>query len=300
MSRKFERLPEMIDHLGLRYKRSGRGYLGECPFCGGGKRTPCFSFNDEVYHCFSCGESGNFVRFAKRWNLPLGSGSYTNRPERKKYEEEMRELNTSFLFNFNKVPDRSALVWLEKRGIEYEAVKELVYFPVPKRYKGYPAGYRLAFPFIDREGRVRGIKVRNVLGREPKTLAYTGSQLYSIGIHHLYCGIQLQTDWVLVVEGEMDWLAIKSISPEYPVIALPGAGYSFKPSEVKSLPKNVVLLLDNDEAGRKAAVKLQQQLTEEGKSVRVASYPDGVKDFNDLLLLDRQVAAEFIRAIKSG
>lgn len=294
--RKFENLPGMVSHLGLRYRKSGRGYIGECPFCGGGKRTPCFSFNSEVYHCFSCGSSGNFITFARHFGLAFTSGD--RKPEvRKRVEEEYRELNTSFLFNFNKVPDRSVLVWLEKRGISYDAIKELVYFPVPKHYKGYYSGYRLAFPMIDREGRVRGVKVRNVLGREPKTLSFTGSQLYSIGIERLYCGIELQTDWVLVVEGEMDWLAIKSISPGYPVIAIPGAGYSFKPSEIRSLPQKVVLLMDNDEAGRRAAAKLKQQLTEEGKSVRIASYPDRVKDFNDLLIEDKQVSKEFIQEV---
>jgi DNA primase len=44
-------------------KRSGRGFLGLCPFHG--EKTPSFSVSDEggFYHCFGCGAGGNVFKF---------------------------------------------------------------------------------------------------------------------------------------------------------------------------------------------------------------------------------------------
>jgi DNA primase catalytic core len=48
--------------------------------------------------------------------------------------------------------------------------------------------------------------------------------------------------------------------------------------------KEVVLALDNDDAGRKATASIQEKLTSAGISVRVASFPSGIKDANELLV----------------
>jgi hypothetical protein len=48
--------------------------------------------------------------------------------------------------------------------------------------------------------------------------------------------------------------------------------------------KRVILALDNDEAGRKAATSLKQKLTAAGVAVRVACFPEGIKDANELLV----------------
>jgi hypothetical protein len=52
------------------------------------------------------------------------------------------------------------------------------------------------------------------------------------------------------------------------------------PQEVR----DIVILEDGDEPGRQAAAALAERLTREGRMVRVARTPPGVKDFNDLLL----------------
>ena len=44
-------------------KRSGRGFLGLCPFHG--ENSPSFSVDDErgFFHCFGCGVGGNVFKF---------------------------------------------------------------------------------------------------------------------------------------------------------------------------------------------------------------------------------------------
>ena len=48
--------------------------------------------------------------------------------------------------------------------------------------------------------------------------------------------------------------------------------------------KRVILALDSDEPGRKAAAALKEKLTEAGIAVRIASFPAGIKDANELLV----------------
>jgi 5S rRNA maturation endonuclease (ribonuclease M5)/DNA-binding transcriptional ArsR family regulator len=48
--------------------------------------------------------------------------------------------------------------------------------------------------------------------------------------------------------------------------------------------RNVILALDNDEPGRKAADAIKETLAAAGLSVRVACFPEGVKDANELLV----------------
>ena len=57
----------------------------------------------------------------------------------------------------------------------------------------------------------------------------------------------------------------------------------------------MILALDNDDAGRKATDALKEKLTAAGIAVRVASFPAGIKDANELLVSRNGDAAEAFR-----
>ena len=61
--------------------------------------------------------------------------------------------------------------------------------------------------------------------------------------------------------------------------------------------KRVILALDSDEAGRKATDTLKEKLSAAGITVRVASFPDGVKDANELLVSRNGDAGEAFRRL---
>jgi uncharacterized membrane protein len=64
--------------------------------------------------------------------------------------------------------------------------------------------------------------------------------------------------------------------------------------------RRVVLALDSDEAGRKATEALKGKLEAAGIAVRVASFPAGIKDANELLVSRNGDAAEAFRALLDG
>jgi DNA primase len=61
--------------------------------------------------------------------------------------------------------------------------------------------------------------------------------------------------------------------------------------------KRIVLALDNDEAGRKGTDALKGKLQAAGMRVRVASFPAGIKDANELLVARNGDAGEVFRQV---
>ncbi len=79
-------------------KKSGKNYLGLCPFHS--ERTPSFTVNEEkgIFHCFGCGAGGNIFNFlmrASHLNFPEAVKELAKRygitlPKRELSEEEKR------------------------------------------------------------------------------------------------------------------------------------------------------------------------------------------------------------------
>jgi DNA primase len=122
------------DYVSL--KKSGRNYMGLCPFHG--EKTPSFTVNQErqIFHCFGCGEGGNVIGFimkreglsfpesvrflAARRGISLPEYS-PGRPEEKGLKERLLEANAAaaglFKVNLLGPPGRQALAYLERRSI---------------------------------------------------------------------------------------------------------------------------------------------------------------------------------------
>ncbi len=122
------------DYVSL--KKSGRNFMGLCPFHG--EKTPSFTVNQErqIFHCFGCGEGGNvFVFIMKREGLSFPEAvrllagrrgialpEYSpGRPEEKGLKERLLEANTAaagiFKVNLLGPSGRQALAYLDRRSI---------------------------------------------------------------------------------------------------------------------------------------------------------------------------------------
>jgi len=122
------------DYVSL--KKSGRNFMGLCPFHG--EKTPSFTVNQErqIFHCFGCGEGGNVIGFimkreglsfpeavrflAARRGISLPEYS-PGRPEEKGLKERLLEANAAaaglFKMNLLGPSGRQALAYLERRSI---------------------------------------------------------------------------------------------------------------------------------------------------------------------------------------
>ncbi|MDH3284635.1 MAG: DNA primase [Acidobacteriota bacterium] len=159
---------------------------------------------------------------------------------------------------------------------------------------------RLVFPIRDSAGRVVSFGGRALGSEDPKYLNGPECEIYdksgtlfrlSETIHEIR-----KSERAVVVEGYFDAVALA-------VAGIPGVvavcGTALGPRHAKLLKRftsRVVLLLDGDRAGRRAARRALGPLLGAGLSVRVAFPPDGA-DPDDLV---RDEGADAVRAVVAG
>ena len=138
---------------------------------------------------------------------------------------------------------------------------------------------RVMFPIIDVRGRVIAFSGRAMPGdtsggkyvNTADTPVYKKSDnLFGMNFAKNNCA-----ERIILVEGNMDVVSLHQAGFQNAVAAL---GTSFTPAQAKLLSrytKEIVLTLDADEAGRKAAEKAGDILKNTGLSVKVVTVPDG-------------------------
>jgi DNA primase len=102
------------------------------------------------------------------------------------------------------------------------------------------------------------------------------------------------SDEVILTESVLDALSFHQagVATAIPLYGTNG----FTPDHLDTLKREhvrrVILALDNDDAGRKATASLKEKLTAAGIAVRIASFPEGIKDANELLVSRNGDAAD--------
>ena len=137
----------------------------------------------------------------------------------------------------------------------------------------------MIFPFVWRE-QVRFLQGRRVDAREPKYLSVRRP------IPCLYNHDLLDTlapgEPVVLCEGVIDTLTW--LDQGVAAVGILGVG-TFKPEWLAALrPFRVLLALDADEPGMRAARALRERFAAAGQSVRQVRLPPGVKDVNELFV----------------
>ena len=140
-----ERIKEQNDIVDIisenvRLKKSGRNYMGLCPFHN--DKSPSFSVSQEkqIYKCFSCGEAGNVLTFVMKYkkltfleaakyladkaNIPLQvGGQEENKLSRKKELLYKVNVEAARYYFANLQNNKSAKEYFFKRGIKEETIK---------------------------------------------------------------------------------------------------------------------------------------------------------------------------------
>ncbi|MDY3829164.1 MAG: DNA primase [Clostridium sp.] len=125
----------------VRLKRSGRNYMGLCPFHN--EKSPSFSVSQDkqIYKCFSCNEAGNVITFvmkqknknfieaikylAERARIPLEIGKGESSQITKKREllyKINKEAGRFFFSNLTKI--KKAKEYFLNRGIDENTIKK--------------------------------------------------------------------------------------------------------------------------------------------------------------------------------
>jgi len=291
--------------LGLDAQRHGYELKAQCPFnhlhTSGKDKNPSFTVNLErgVYYCNACNSKGNIHTFyslvhktskADTWHI-LGDALEIPRPD----DEDSRPA----------IDPALPIKWHAALGTTTNIVKEilsdkrgLTEATLARFLIGWD-GERVTVPVYDEFSELVNIrrykwnsfednfKMTNY--EDEVGNAYGESRLY--GIEHLFDESVKRIIWC---EGEWDRLVSEQAG--FPTVTATSGANSFKHEWFKllKLKEEVWICYDNDEAGRRAAAYMMDNLR--GIKVKVVRWPEKFRekgDITDLLVGEKYTAQQF-------
>jgi DNA primase len=174
------------------------------------------------------------------------------------------------------------LRFLKAQGHSVELIEELGLCKKRQDSSGHFDLFRdrLMFPIVSTSGHVVGFGGRSLADQMPKYLNSSESSIFSKG-RTLY-GLNETSkylkgdEFVFIVEGYMDFLALYSQGIKNVVAVLGTALTSDHTHLLKRFTKNTVLLFDGDSAGQKAVARSLPILLSEGLYPKAIALPDGM------------------------
>lgn len=228
-----------------------------CPAC---PSSDAFSiFEDGSAHCFSCG---------KHWNKYSENGGNERLPENNNGGHKGRA----------KLIDYGEYQALSKRGITEETCRKYGY--QVGEHKGKPCHIA---PYYDSQGHLVAQKVR-YQNKDFRTLG----DISQAGLFGSHIGWKSKRR-IVITEGEIDALSMAQVQGcDWPCVSIPNGAEGAPKAIAKNLDwlnefKEIVLMFDQDEPGRAAAVKCAEVLGP-GRAF-IANLP--LKDANEMLVAGR-------------
>lgn len=269
-------IEQVLEHYRVRLKRVRKDYLrGLCPLPTHGSKQSRESFGVDtgrkVWACHStsccqarqgkvggnildlvaCMEACSIREAGLRLRAWSGASGETGLPDQlvskgKRSGRSQEELpRLSFTLRLQWHP------YLEQRGIQRQTA---AWFGV-----GYYGGSgflrgRMVFPIHDERGELVGYAGRTMDGREPRYLFPPGFRKSQV-VFNLHRAVEVATRQggvAIVVEGFFDCLKVHQAGYGN-VVALMGASISDRQSELLDSFRELVVMLDGDEAGRRTS-----------------------------------------------
>lgn len=298
-----------------------------CPLCGNGSGSDGDGVNfiktdrnghsdSDILHCFRCGFSGDVIQLkAEEMNCSYNEAakalaehfglSYSYHPRRilRKMPKptpkpvSVEQIDYSDFFN-QATQDLEKTDYYKRRGFSLDTCRHFnlgfVFAWSHPKVNNAPKSPRLIIP----------TSKFSYLARDTRDKIPDYQKKYSkqkVGSSSLFNTSALDSDFTFVVEGEFDAISFYEIG--YKAIALgstANAGKFTKYIKARStLPKCLILALDNDTAGKETTLNIKKQLDELGIPNVVANdiYSEH-KDANEALVANKTAFAQNAAQIK--
>jgi DNA primase len=275
-------------------KKAGVNYKGNCPFHE--EQTDSFVVSPAkgLFKCFGCGKGGDAIHFVQEYenlSFPLALKSVARLynidvPENELSPEELFRYNKKLqatklladqnkLFKSDLLNNDAALSYLKGREITKETIEKM---DIGWSSTGFFAG-RITYPIKNLNGEVCGFTGRTVDDKvHPKyknsleTDSFKKSELL-FGLSNAKHQI-VKMNRCYIVEGQHDALQMAQIGFSN-VVAGSGTALTLNQIKlIKRFTKNIVLLLDSDPAGIKAALRDITPLLSEQINLRLILLPE--------------------------
>jgi 5S rRNA maturation endonuclease (ribonuclease M5) len=225
---------KLLDHLELSYNEADKDYIMSCLWCGAEDKLSVSKDEGHVFQCYRCKQTGNALTLMREW--------YSQLPE----------LTMQQAKRFCSL----------KKGVQ----------PFVLRSEGIKSdGTNFMFPVKNVKGDVIAIHRLDTA----TNIIYASPKPYSCSI----LGLSQLTgsEEIFIAEGHADYLILRQMSSKLPSVPdiLGTCGSGFSSSYLHVLEnKHVVLLFDNDEAGRQGVASVARRIKSSGHSVQSLRYLD--------------------------
>jgi len=305
--------------------KKGKNYMGQCPFHD--DKSPSFSVSPEKHlaKCMACGEGGSPITFyqkiknvsfpeaVKALATPLGipvDVEVVDNPTLKEHDLLQEAATFYSYYLFNSAYGKSALAYLEQRGLTTEDIKHFELGLAPKekdalfkilKNKGFDptmmvdlglakqredGSYydlmtkRITFPIHDVHGRVVGFSGRALEDDPVKYLNTPETKIFKKGevLYHLYQAAKdiRMKKRVILYEGFFDVIASYK-SGLGNAVATMGTALTKRQAELlKQVTTDVIIAYDGDKAGQQATMKAIPILEEVRLRADIVSLKDGL------------------------
>lgn len=244
-----------------------------CPFHKDKNPSMSVNLHTGLWNCHACAAGGSYKQFLERLGIKEEDIKTIHPEEIEKWHKELKA-NTN------------ALKWLKDvRGWDEKVIDE------------HKIGFdskRFTIPISNKAG-----QYLNLRRYRPKDKNKVISYGKGYGKSRLFPVSSLDNNPVLIMEGEPDTLCALSVGFNA-VTQTTGAGtwkvdqsYDFK-------DKDVVIVYDNDNAGKEGAEKVAITLMNKAKSIRIVMLPvEETEDFTDYIVKYKHTREDFIKLVKS-
>jgi len=278
-------IEQVLQHYGVKLKRSGKELRGRCPIHKG-EGTDSFHANTEknAFQCFSCQAKGNVLDFVAAMDhcsvrdaalkvqasFSVSTAVSTTKPPASGPAANIGDRggpNKPLAFRLQGIDHHHP--YLAQRGVDPETAE---YFGVGFfSGKGSMSG-RVVIPIENENGELVAYAGRSIDGSEPKYELPAGFKKSQV-LYNVPRAAEETEGTVVLVEGFFD--CIKVTQAEHACVALMGVSMSGDQEEqLVAHFRQVVIMLDGDEAGRRAAPEIAGRLAR-GVWVFVVDLPDG-------------------------
>ena len=337
-------LAELIGQQ-VKLKRSGKNFVGLCPFHSDGKPSFTVSSDRGFYHCYGCHEGGNAISYLMKSRgfgfreaashladiagieLEFEEGdarAWKETREKKRVLFNLnRDANAWYRVNLRSADGNEALRYLQGREISDEMISRFQIGFAPHGSglhdslvrSGAPMNFalelgllskrrdgsigdrfrnRITFPIMTVSDDIAGFSARTLEADGiPKYLNSPDSELFRKG-ELLFGMVQAREmmkkdDFTLLVEGQIDALALHQAGFTNAVAPLGTALTEHQCAVIRRFTSNVIIMFDGDGAGIKATWRSLGILMSQGLYGKVVSLPEGSDP--DSLLRDRGAEA---------
>lgn len=280
----FELITDALHQYSGRQTRTADHIMVKCPFHEDGSPS-CGIFMSQgvsiqigTFHCFGCGAKGSWNAFAKKCGFPeikewetkfQGKGAITEL--KAVYYNNVDSLVSSLKVSKSEWPDD-----LEWRGFSGSLIKSVGGIMVDDPYLKSIAAFFPVFIGKSLKGGVKAAYIRDKISLPYVTTKGEWIKRYGLFLFNTIKAMKM--NHVVLVEGPRD--ALKLYSKGIPAIAILGSN-NFGASKALLLsslmPKFVVCLPDNDEAGAHMRDLVKSHMSAHCKTVSI-KLPNGVGD----------------------